>query len=59
MARIIEADKTQNVNMEEANKKMVQMLMETVEKLNATRIAIKENEENGMKMATNKTKIEQ
>ena len=35
MALIIEADKTDNVNMEENNNKMIQMLMETVEKLNA------------------------
>ena len=51
MARIIEADKTDNVNMEVANKKMIQMLMETVEKLNAAQKAINEKEENYMKVA--------
>ena len=53
MARIIEAD---NVNKEEANKKIVQMLMETVEKLNAAQTAIKEKEENYMEIATNETR---
>ena len=51
IARIIEADKTNNVNMEETNKEMVQMLMETVEKLNAAQNAINEKEENYMKVA--------
>ena len=51
MAAIIEADKTDNLNMEEMNSKMIQMLMETVEKLNAAQTAIKEKEENYMKVA--------
>ena len=51
MARIIEADKTDNLNMEEMNSKMVQMLMETVGKLNAAQNAINEKEENYMKVA--------
>ena len=51
MARIIEADKTDNVNMEEMNSKMIQMLIETVEKLNAAQNAINEKEENYMKVA--------
>ena len=51
MARIIEADKTDNVNKEEANKKIVQMLMETVGKLNAAQNAINEKEENYTKIA--------
>ena len=55
MARIIEADKTDNVNMEEANEKMVQMLMETVEKLNAAQKAINVKEENYMKIAIQET----
>ena len=55
MARIIEADKTDNVNMEVANKKMIQMLMETVEKINATQTAIKKKEENHMEIATHET----
>ena len=52
MALVIEADKTDNLNMEEMNNKMVQMLMETVEKLNAAQKAINEKEENYMKVAT-------
>ena len=55
MAFIIEADKTDNMNMEENNKKMVQMLMETVEKLNAAQTAIEEKEENYMEIATHET----
>ena len=55
MARIIEADNTDNVNMEVANKKMIQMLMETVEKLNAAQKAINEKEENCMKIAIQET----
>ena len=55
MAFIIEADKTDNMNMEENNKKMVQMLMETVEKLNAAQTAIKEKEENYMEITTHET----
>ena len=51
MAVIIEADKTDNLNMEEMNRKMIQMLMETVEKLNAAQNAINEKEENYMKVA--------
>ena len=51
MAVIIEADKTDNLNTEEMNNKMVQMLMETVEKLNAAQKAINEKEENYMKIA--------
>ena len=51
MAVIIEADKTDNLNMEEMNSKMIQMLMETVGKLNATQNAINEKEENYMKVA--------
>ena len=51
MAVIIEADKTDNLNMEEMNNKIVQMLMETVEKLNAAQNAINEKEENYMKVA--------
>ena len=51
MAAIIEADKTDNLNMEEMNRKMIQMLMETVEKLNAAQNAINEKEENYMKVA--------
>ena len=51
MAAIIEADKTDNLNMEEMNNKMVQMLMETVGKLNASQKAINEKEENYMKVA--------
>ena len=55
MAVIIEADKTDNLNMEEMNSKMVQMLMETVEKLNAAQKAINEKEENYMKIAIQET----
>ena len=55
MARIIEADKTDNVNMEEMNSKMIQMLMETVGKLNAAQKAINEKEENYMKIAIQET----
>ena len=55
MALIIEADKMENVNMEEMNSKMIQMLMETVEKLNAAQTAIKEKEENYMEIATHET----
>ena len=51
MAAIIEADKTDNLNMEEMNSKMIQMLMETVGKLNAAQNAINEKEENYMKVA--------
>ena len=51
MAVIIEADKTDNLNMEEINSKMIQMLMETVGKLNAAQNAINEKEENYMKIA--------
>ena len=51
LAAIIEADKTDNLNMEEMNNKMVQMLMETVEKLNAAQKAINEKEENYTKIA--------
>ena len=51
MALIIEADKMDNVNIEEMNNKMVQMLMEAVEKLNAAQKAINEKEENYMKIA--------
>ena len=51
MAVIIEADKTDNLNMEDMNSKMVQMLMETVEKLNAAQKAINEKEENYTKIA--------
>ena len=51
MALIIEADKTDNLNMEEMNSKMIQMLMETVGKLNASQNAINEKEENYMKVA--------
>ena len=51
MAVIIEADKTDNLNMEEMNSKMIQMLIETVGKLNAAQNAIKEKEENYMKVA--------
>ena len=50
-AVIIEADKTDNLNMEEMNSKMIQMLMETVGKLNAAQNAINEKEENYMKVA--------
>ena len=55
MALIIEADKTDNINMEETNKKMLQMLMETVTKLNATQKALNEKEVNDMKMETHET----
>ena len=55
MALVIEADKTDNLNMEEMNNKMVQMLMETVEKLNAAQRAINEKEENYMKIAIQET----
>ena len=55
MALIIEADKTDNINMEETNRKMVQMLMETVAKLNATQKALNEKEVNDMKMETYET----
>ena len=55
MALIIEADKNDNLNMEEMNNKMVQMLMETVEKLNAAQKAINEKEENYMKIAIRET----
>ena len=55
MAVIIEADKTDNLNMEEMNNKMVQMLMETVEKLNAAQKAMNEKEENYMKIAIQET----
>ena len=55
MAVIIEADKTDNLNMEEMNSKMIQMLMETVGKLNAAQKAIYEKEENNMKIATQET----
>ena len=55
MALVIEADKTDNLNMEEMNNKMVQMLMETVEKLNAAQKAINEKEENYMKIAIQET----
>ena len=51
MAVIIEADKTDNLNMEEMNSKMIQMLMETVGKLNDAQNAINEKEENYMKVA--------
>ena len=51
MAVIIEADKTDNLNMEEMNSKMIQMLMETVGKLNAAQNAINEKEEHYMKVA--------
>ena len=51
-AVIIEADKTDNLNMEEMNSKMIQMLMETVGKLNAAQNAINEKKENYMKVAT-------
>ena len=51
MAQIIEADNTNNMNMEENNKEMVRMLMETVEKLNAAQNAINEKEDNYMKVA--------
>ena len=51
MAVIIEADKTDNLNMEEMNSKMIQMLMETVGKLNAAQNAINEKEDNYMKVA--------
>ena len=52
MALIIEADKTDNINMEETNKKMVQMLIETVTKLNATQKALNEKEVFDTKMET-------
>ena len=55
MAVIIEADKTDNLNMEEMNSKMIQMLMETVGKLNAAQKAINEKEENCMKIAIQET----
>ena len=55
MALIIEADKTDNMNMEENNKEVVRMLMETVEKLNAAQKAINEKEENYMKIAIQET----
>ena len=55
MALIIEADKTDNLNMEEMNSKMIQMLMETVGKLNAAQKAINEKEENYMKIAIQET----
>ena len=55
MAVIIEADKTDNLNMEEMNSKMIQMLMETVGKLNAAQTAIKAKEENYMKITTHET----
>ena len=55
MAVIIEADKTDNLNMEEMNSKMIQMLMETVGKLNAAQNAINEKEENYMKIAIQET----
>ena len=55
MALIIEADKTDNINMEETNKKMVQMLMETITKLTATQKALNEKEVNDMKMETYET----
>ena len=55
MALIVEADKTDNINMEETNKKMVQMLMETVTKLNAAQKALHEKEVNDMKMETYET----
>ena len=55
MAVIIEADKTDNLNMEEMNNKIIQMLMETVEKLNAAQKAIIEKEENYMKIAIQET----
>ena len=55
MARIIEADKTDNVNMEEMNSKMIQMLMETVGILNAAQKTINEKEENYMKIAIQET----
>ena len=51
MALIIEADKTDNINMEEMNSKMIQMLMETVGKLNDAQNAINEKEDNYMKVA--------
>ena len=51
MALIIEADKTDNLNVEEMNSKMIQMLMETVGKLNAAQNAINEKEDNYMKVA--------
>ena len=51
MAVIIEADKTDNLNTEEMNSKMIQMLMETVGKLNAAQNAINEKEENYTKVA--------
>ena len=51
MAVIIEADKTDNLNMEEMNSKMIQMLMEKVGKLNAAQNAINEKEDNYMKVA--------
>ena len=55
MAKIIEADNANNMNMEENNKEMVRILMETVEKLNAAQTAIKEKEENDMEIATHET----
>ena len=51
MAVIIEADKTDNLNIEEMNNKMVQMLMETVGKLNDAQKVINEKEENYTKIA--------
>ena len=55
MALIIEADKTDNINIEETNKKMVQMMMETVTKLNAAQKALNEKEVNDMRMETYET----
>ena len=55
MAQIIEADNTNNMNMQENNKEMVRMLMETVEKINAAQKSIKEKEENYMEIATHET----
>ena len=55
MALIIEADKTDNINMEETNRQMVQMLMETITKLNAAQKALNEKEVDDMKMETHET----
>ena len=51
----VEADKMENVKMEERNEKMIQMLMETVMELNAMQQAINEKHENDMTIATHET----
>ena len=51
----VEADKMENVKMEERNEKMIQMLMETVMELNAMQQANNEKHENNMTIASHET----